>query len=70
MIMYLYCKYNAFISYLYFIKKLIILKMFIHTLLVLAHRINILTTFISALKLFNNLCIYIKKNTTSIVNSN
>ena len=44
--MYLYCKYNAFMSYLYFITKVIILKMFIHTLLVLTHRINILTTFI------------------------
>ena len=46
MIVYLYCKYNAFISYLYFIIKVIILKMFIYTLMVLTHRINILTTFI------------------------
>ena len=46
MIVYLYCKYNAFMSYLYFITKVIILKMFIHTLLVLTYRINILITFI------------------------
>ena len=46
MIVYLYCKYNVFMSYLYFTIKVIILKMFIHTLLVLTHRINILTTFI------------------------
>ena len=52
MIVYLYCKYNAFISYLYLITKVIILKMLIYTLLVLTHRINILT-------LFNNFCVYI-----------
>ena len=46
MIVYLYCKYNAFMPYIYFIIKVIILKMFIHILLVLTHRINILTTFI------------------------
>ena len=53
MIVYLYYKCNAFMSYLYFITKVIILKMFIHTLLVLTHRI--------VLKLFNNFCIYIYK---------
>ena len=46
MIVYLYCKYNAFMSYLYLITKVIILKKFIHTLLVLTHCVNILTTFI------------------------
>ena len=46
MIVYLYCKYNAFMLYLYFITKVIILKIFIHTLLVLTRCINILTTFI------------------------
>ena len=38
MLIYLYCKYNAFISYLYFITKVIILKMFIHNLLVLTQK--------------------------------
>ena len=46
MIVYLCCKYNAFMLYIHFITKVIILKMLIHTLLVLTHHINILTTFI------------------------
>ena len=51
MIVYLYYKYNAFMSYLYLITKVIILKMLIYTLLVLTHRINILTTFIQCIEI-------------------
>ena len=69
MLVYLYYKYNAFMSYLYFITKVIILKMFIHTLLVLTHHTSILTTFIRCIERFNNFCIYIYK-ATSLMNSN
>ena len=51
MMVYLYYKYNTFMLYLYFIIKVIILKMLIYTLLVLTHHINILTTFIQYIEI-------------------
>ena len=51
MIVYLYYKYNAFMLYLYLITKIIIIKMLIHTLLVLTNRINILPTFIQCIEI-------------------
>ena len=53
MLVYLYGKYNEFMSYLYFITKLIILEGFIYTLLelILIHHISILKSFTQCIEI-------------------
>ena len=49
----MYGKYNAFMLYLYFMTKIIIIEMLIYILLalILIHNINILTLFTQCIKI-------------------